>query len=550
MKLNYYKSSDLVDRLCTAANRKDRAVTFLVGSALTLPDHVGGHGVPGVSDIVDLIRHEFKGSHAEADFQQNLKGGPANQHQKAFEFLQGRRGQDVANRIVRTAVWRALDANNWPSHLPETLPDKAEPAICTALEGEVDAWILPRAVDLFGNLLVTCSDAFGGTVLTTNFDPLIEVSVLKHGGRSYRTVLHDDGKLGQTVAEGTHIVHLHGYWQGSDTLHMPQQLVQSRPQLRTSLARVVEASTLVVVGYSGWDDVITQTLVELMSNSEINLEIMWAFHDDNMEAIEASNKQLLAVLTPGIGRGRVSLYRGIDCCSVFSKIYKQLEPSYSAGSARDSEPRATTVVKESTGRNTGQRQIHVEINFPLPHQASADSDRPLFIAHWVGRDQELSILCSLIEPVAFITGLGGQGKSALAGRFLQQQAAAAGGRFDVWDWRDCREESDRLSTQILRLVEHLSNGEIDASRIEVTDIRAVVGMLFNVLRDRKALLVFDNVDQYIDLETFKPTKGLDVFVSEAQARSHNSLFIFTCRPDVRVDESKGRKSASSWSFGR
>ena len=393
-------------------------------------------------------------------------------------------------------------------------------------------------MDLFGNLLVTCSDAFGGTVLTTNFDPLIEVSVLKHGGRSYRTVLHDDGKLGQTVAEGTHIIHLHGYWQGSDTLHMPQQLVQSRPQLRTSLARVVEASTLVVVGYSGWDDVITQTLVELMSNSEINLEIMWAFHDDNMEAIEASNKQLLAVLTPGIGRGRVSLYRGIDCCSVFSKIYKQLEPSYSAGSARDSEPRATTVVKESTGRNTGQRQIHVEINFPLPHQASADSDRPLFIAHWVGRDQELSILCSLIEPVAFITGLGGQGKSALAGRFLQQQAAAAGGRFDVWDWRDCREESDRLSTQILRLVEHLSNGEIDASRIEVTDIRAVVGMLFNVLRDRKALLVFDNVDQYIDLETFKPTKGLDVFVSEAQARSHNSLFIFTCRPDVRVDESR------------
>ena len=160
MKRNYYKSSDLVDRLCNAANRKDRAVTFLVGSALTLPDHVGGHGVPGVSDIVDLIRHEFKGGHAETEFQQNLKGGTANQYQKAFEFLQGRRGQDVANRIVRTAVWRALDTKNWPSRLPETLPDEADPAICTALEGEVDVWILPRAVDLFGNLLEPISKSF------------------------------------------------------------------------------------------------------------------------------------------------------------------------------------------------------------------------------------------------------------------------------------------------------------------------------------------------------------------------------------------------------
>ena len=63
-------------------------------------------------------------------------------------------------------------------------------------------------------------------------------------------------------------------------------------------------------------------------------------------------------------------------------------------------------------------------------------------------------------------------------------------------------------------------------------------MLFSVLQDRRTLLVFDNVDQYVDLETLEPVKGLDVLVSEAQARSHNSLFVFTCRPDVRVDESR------------
>ena len=414
-------------------------------------------------------------------------------------------------------MWQALDTNNWPPILPPvTSPHDADSATCEALEGEVDAWVLPRPVDLLGNLLVTCSNTFGSAVLTTNFDPLIEVSVSKHGGRCYRTVLHNDGKLGQTVAEGTHIVHLHGYWHGYDTLHTRQQLGQPRPQLGRSLARVVEASTLVVIGYGGWDDVITQTLVGLLSDSESKAEILWAFHEEDTASIEASNRRLLDVLQPGIGQGRVLLYRDIDCLSILSEVNEKLKPS---------SPAAPDPAR-------GPRMIQ---------PASADSDRPLFVDPWVGREQELSILASSSRPVAFVTGLGGQGKSALAGRFLQQQGAVAGGRFEVWDWRDCREESDRLGTQILRLVEGLSNGEIDVSQIEVSDIRSVVGVLFNALQDRKALLVFDNVDQYVDLETFQPVKGLDVLVSEAQTRRHHSLFLFTCRPDVRVDESRAMR---------
>ena len=510
----YYESKDLVDRLCNMSNRSDRAVTFLIGSPLSMPDYAGGHGVPGVSGMIDLIRCEFEGSDAETEFDQSLEGESASRYQRAFEFLQGRRGQDVANRIVRTAVWQALNDNNWPSKLSKTSPEDASPDICEALENEVDAWGLPRAADILGNLLVTCSDTFGGAILTTNFDPLIEVSISKHSGQCYRTVLHDDGKLGQTIAEGTHIVHLHGYWYGYDTLHTPQQLGQPRPQLRSSLARVIETSTLVVVGYSGWDDVITKTLANLLSDSESNPEILWAFHEDDTETIEASNERLLDILGPGIGRGRVSLYRGIDCCSLLSEVYEKLKPSRPAASGPTRGPHMTV------------------------QQASVVSDRPVLVTHWVGRDEELSILASSITPLAFVTGIGGQGKSALAGRFLEQHAMAEGGRFEFWDWRDCREESDRLITQILRLVERLSDGETDARQIEVTDIRAVIGVLFRVLQDRKALIVFDNVDQYVDLETLRPVKGLEIFISEIQARSHQSFFLFTCRPDIRVDESR------------
>ena len=540
MEKFYYTPADLVDRLCNASQRGDRPVTFLVGSPLSLPDQEGGYGVPGVPGMIDLIRREFEGSDAEAEFDQSIAGESANRYQRAFAFLHGRRGQDIANRIVRTAVWQALDGNNWPSHLLKKSPRDADFATCQTLEAEVDAWVLPRTVDILGNLLVTCSETFGRAVLTTNFDPLIEVSVSKHSGRFYRTVLHDDGNLGQTVGEGTHIVHLHGYWYGYDTLHTPQQLTHPRPQLKKSLARVVEASTLVVIGYSGWDDVMTRTLIDLLSDSESTPEIIWAFHEEDPATIEASNERLLALLEPGIGRGRVSLYRGIGCCSVLEELHKQLKLNGSGASDPARGSRTIPVVQKDADGGMGQSQIHIRI-IEEPQQASAEPDRPLFVTPWVGREQELNMLASLSTPVAFVTGIGGQGKSALAGQFLQQQAMTPSGRFEFWDWRECREESDRLSTQVLRLIERLSDGAIAASQIEVTDIRAVIGMLFHVLQDRKALLVFDNVDQYVDLETFGPVKGLDVLVSEAQARSHRSLFLFTCRPDIRVEESRAMR---------
>ena len=537
MTRNYHESSALVERLRNASNR-GRVVRFLVGSPLSIPDHVGGHGVPGVSGMIELIRKEFEGTDAETEFDQEVKGASADRYRAAFNFLQGRRAQEDVNKIVRSAVWQALDGASWPTDLPEVSPQDADDAMCGELEKRVSAWVLPRAVDILGNLLVSYSDTFGGAVLTTNFDPLIEVSVRKHGGQYYRTVLHDDGNLRQTVGEGTHIVHLHGYWYDYDTLHTPSQLVQPRPRLRRSLEAVIKSSALVVIGYGGWDDVITQTLGELLADSESSPEIMWAFHENDEATIEASNGSLLDALGPGVARGRVSLYRGVSCYSLFSAVYERLKPNYPTPVRESHTP---TIVEENSGGATGTRQLSIRINFPFPEQHTADSDQPLFIDPWIGRNQELSILSSISSPIVFITGIGGQGKSALAGRFLQQNAMSEGGRFDTWDWRDCREESDRLSTQILRLVERLSNGAVDTSQIEGTDIRALTGILFRTVRTRKVLLVFDNVDQYVDLETLRPVKGLDVLVAEAQARTHNCLFLFTCRPDIRVDESRAAR---------
>lgn len=439
-----------------------------------------------------------------------------------------------------TPVWHAIDLDNWPASLPliNATSHEFDPNICRALEDEIHAWKLPRSVDMLGRLLVKFPDTFGKVILTTNFDPLIEVSIRKNGGSRYRTVLPEDGNLEQTVSDGIHVIHLHGFWSGYDTLHTPQQLGRPRPKLKRSLARILESSTLVIVGYGGWDDAITQTLAEIVHDPMSTPEILWTFYEDNDVDIEKVGQKLLSSLAPGIQQGRVQLYQGVDCRSLFHEICQRLKPHYPTPIDPAAGSHVSTTVREiSSGRN-GRRQVRIAVDFDLPNLTSSETDSPLIVEPWIGRDQELSILDSATTPVAFITGIGGQGKSALAGRFLQLQCLREPSRFSFWDWRDCKEESERLNTQLLRQIERLSNDAIDTGKIETTDVRAVIDIFFRVIGERSALFVFDNVDQYVDLESFRLTKGLDYLVSEAQARSHKCFFLFTCRPNVEVDESR------------
>ena len=309
MKQTYFVLDDLVDRLKDIAVRREKTVTFLVGSPLTAPDYPGGHGVPDVSAMIQLIRKELDDNDAVAELNSRLRGSAANRYQTAFAFLDGRRGPDSIGRVMRTAVWQALDTQKWPQHLPETSPYDSDFNVCRALEKEHSSWILPQSVDLFGQLIVSCSDTFGSAVLTTNFDPLIEISISNHGGICYRTVLHSDGNLGQTVGEGTHIIHLHGYWYGYDTLHTSRQMLQKRPQLKRSIERVIENSVLVVLGYGGWDDVITHALADTLLDPTSSPEILWTFHNADTNVADSSKDSVLRILEPGLDRGARVLVR-------------------------------------------------------------------------------------------------------------------------------------------------------------------------------------------------------------------------------------------------
>src|SRR5208282_2109427 len=165
----------------------------------------------------------------------------------AFLFLQPRLGLSIANEIVRKALLcaRLVDSK---SGTPPSNALIGTDEDCRLLE--VDSqWAINPGTDAIGRLVAHYPEPFGRSLLTTNFDPLLEVAIRKAGGQYFKTTLHADGDLSQTEAVGCHVVHLHGSWCGSDTLHTTRQLQQSRPRLKASLAALLRDRLIVVSGY-------------------------------------------------------------------------------------------------------------------------------------------------------------------------------------------------------------------------------------------------------------------------------------------------------------
>lgn len=185
--------------------------------------------------MIELIRNEFDETHGERlALDAELRHAGERIYQVAFTFLQGRRGQQTANEIVCKAVLAAQVSRTNTAKIDFSDLASAE-TLCRALAANVSGWHLNPGTEALGTLIVNFSDAVGKTLLTTNFDPLLEIAIQKAGGQLYKTALDSDGNLGQTEASGCHVVHLHGFWLGTDTLHTARQLGQDRPHLKDSL---------------------------------------------------------------------------------------------------------------------------------------------------------------------------------------------------------------------------------------------------------------------------------------------------------------------------
>lgn len=164
-------------------------------------------------------------------------------------------------------------------------------------------------------------------------------------------------------------------------------------------------------------------------------------------------------------------------------------------------------------------------------ESHGDIEIPPNNRFWVGRKKEIQNISLEIFKVIFITGIGGQGKSALAAYILKDSMQRD--IYEFVDWRDFKEETNRFQTKLIALVQRLTAGAFNLKDYDKFSTNELIDIFFKYLNDRKILFVFDNIDSHIDLEYFTPSGSMKYFFEKAQNLPHNSKFIFTCRPFIR-----------------
>ncbi len=260
--------------------------------------------------------------------------------------------------------------------------------------------------------------------------------------------------------------------------------------------------------------------MEVVADDKASPEIIWTFYKD----LPPPETPLLRYLEPGLNRSRVTLYTNIDCHEFFPKLYSKwltIQPQIVQSSLLQSNP--VTISSEL------RHQVETVVRSPIVLEGD-DEDHPPFVAVCVGRDKELRLLEETSANVIFLTGLGGQGKSTLAAQYFSRSQSS--GRFEVYVWRDCKEESERFENQLASVIEKFSAGTITGDDLAKRSIESLTQVLLDLVKDTAVLFVFDNVDHYIDLELFRMTGSPDVFVKALLLSGSKSKVVFTCRPSV------------------
>ncbi|HDY7472752.1 TPA: SIR2 family protein [Vibrio vulnificus] len=369
-----------------------KEIALLIGSPLSAPDEQDGLGVPnvrGVLEIIDEVITNLDG--LKEEYLVAVEGlGDAEKYQKAFTFLQENTSQDEINEIIRRAVLKSTY-----NHQDANVSDVAKLNELTSITSE---WFIPSAIDALAKLIVS-NNKITGPIFTTNFDPLLTIALDKLDVKASRTVLHNDCRLSQYQPGTTHIIHLHGYWTDTDTLHTPEQLTFNRPNLKDSLKNILAEKTLLVIGYGGWDDVFTNVLFEIV-NSDSNIDILWAFFDDDQDRINKNFSELISKVEGASHRNRFRAFCGVDCHKFLPELALDVSPKsmpteITTDSDKNAEPEIKELQSESlVGLLKGNNKVLNRNNITLdsPHNYVRDSERAQVIE--VLKENKFINICS------------------------------------------------------------------------------------------------------------------------------------------------------------
>jgi hypothetical protein len=230
--------------------------------------------------------------------------------------------------VAQEAVLRAYQSTDPTALSSRGRWQRIEAPLGERLERDVDAWALPDGIAALGSLLAALPDRFNERVLTTNFDPLLEVAIRRCGGTATTVRLGPDGP-DRRVDEGDgsiHVFHLHGYWRPDPEyrqrlLHDPDYLTERRPTLARRVAEQVRSSVVCVVGYSGWDGLFASALNSIAAQGRA-LTVLWAAHsaDERTSRLADVLGARLSEAIPQRMRPVVEIFAGVDSDALFPAL--------------------------------------------------------------------------------------------------------------------------------------------------------------------------------------------------------------------------------------
>ncbi|WP_038877052.1 SIR2 family protein [Vibrio jasicida] len=362
--------------LMSALKQSRKEIALLVGAPLSSPAKQGQKGVPGVKGVLDIIE-------SYVDKELDLKDEYVDevidkyqddtiQYQKAFEFLADYTDPDTLNLIVRKAVLQANYSNSEDY-------DLLDHENLLSLQNDSSSWHISETIESLAKIL-TSQKFKSGPVLTTNFDPLISIALRKISCESNKVVLHGDGSLEQFQSDIINIVHMHGDWIKSDTMHTQSQLRLNRPKLKTSLSNILKNKTLFVIGYGGWDDIFMQALRDLMDDDSANFNVIWAFFENEESIINNRYEKLIKSVQPAIGRNRFRIYGGINCHEFIPELSNYILNSEKSNKTICNINKKETSISNSSDDNILFRDILIttptwDVNFNNAHQHIREVER-------------------------------------------------------------------------------------------------------------------------------------------------------------------------------
>jgi hypothetical protein len=322
-------AEDLVARLFELA-RQNRPITLLVGSGVSTPAITGLSGLLTIADDYARDRPDGGGLiEALRRARSELAGdriGIYRAYRRAFAaWVSGNEFDIVAQEAVLRA-YRPTGSvfsgrGRW---------QRVEASLGESLENDLHGWTLPAGLAALGTLLAEQPNLFHHLVLTTNFDPLLEIAVRRAGGTVASVPLsitgpHHADRSGASIT----VHHLHGYWRPHlehnrlRLLDDPDYLVEQRGALAQQISELVRTNIVCVVGYSGWDGLLADAL-RLTALRGRRLTILWATHrTDPPPFLSRFATDVSAGLPLGL-RPLIALFTGVDGDSLLRELAHRL----------------------------------------------------------------------------------------------------------------------------------------------------------------------------------------------------------------------------------